>query len=172
VTNPAPYAPYAAYTTLYIDQIKFIFLLYIPLNGCKKRKERKERKDQSVESNQSEQIMEITEVVAANPDLSANGWLCPEHEAGFEESRKFCNKPAFAEEVARALLWLSRHGIPQGKHAPGSYGLKHTAEYWVRDECGLDHAYISNGAFIVAAIIAGYSVRRFGADNPNCALIR
>lgn len=110
-------------------------------------------------------IVEITYVLAAYPDLSANGFSP-------REENDHCNKPAFAEEVARALLWLSRHGIPQGKRAPGSYGLKHTAEYWVRDECGLDHAYISNGAFIVAAIIAGYSVRRFGADNPNCALIR
>ena len=52
----------------------------------------------------------------------------------------------------------------------GSYGWKHDCENIRRVAAGSYQGHISNGAFIVAAIRAGYRVVRQTAASNNCAL--
>ena len=58
----------------------------------------------------------------------------------------------------------------------GSYGLKHRVEHWTRtlpapasrgESFGSE--YVSNGAFIVAALRAGYLMRPHGGRSPNAS---
>ncbi len=46
---------------------------------------------------------------------------------------------------------------------PTSYGFKHSAEYYFKARNGFDNYYVSNGAFICAALHMGY---RFEPDAP------
>jgi hypothetical protein len=62
-----------------------------------------------------------------------------------------------AEEIAFAAEWLAQW--PKTKtinHKADSYGFKHRAEEWhlARGKC----CYVSNGALIMAALRAGFSI--------------
>lgn len=61
--------------------------------------------------------------------------------------------PISVDEVVDATRWLAQVGRTKKAHARygDSYGLKHEAERWAR-------RYISNGAFIAAAVGLGFQV--------------
>lgn len=48
-----------------------------------------------------------------------------------------------------------------------SYGLKHRVEYYMKHLPEVKNYYVANGAFICAAIHAGFDVRRTRPGNPN-----
>lgn len=66
------------------------------------------------------------------------------------------------ERVNSAVFWIKQHMFMQHKFSTSSsYEIKHICEY--------DIGHISNGEFIVAAILAGYRYRRDdGETSKNC----
>jgi len=72
-------------------------------------------------------------------------------------------------EVQGALDYLEgrRHTIACSK-SWGSYALKHNAEAWHRSH-GRE-VYVSNGAFLIAAMMRGYSLFRRTSDDLNRAV--
>lgn len=79
--------------------------------------------------------------------------------------------------------WIRLHVQPTKTIRPRmvSYGLKHRVEHWTRARGPYDqvdpwgrawsgeYLYVSNGAFIVAALREGYVGERCGEFNVNCA---
>lgn len=105
---------------------------------------------------------ELNEVLAANPNLGANG-LAP-FAAGDTQS------PIDISEVDIAIRWLDRHGrrvTVNPKYS--SYGLKHFAERVAPVLRRGAIPYISNGAFIAAALHLNYRIYRIGST-PNIRL--
>jgi len=82
-------------------------------------------------------------------------------------SQKCDRTPPDRREISVCKRWLRRHAAPQEKLNPrtNSYGLKHEVERERLDKPGVDY-YVSNGAFIAAAIALGYRCKRIG-DSPN-----
>lgn len=72
-------------------------------------------------------------------------------------------------EVQGALDYLEgrRHTIASAK-CWGSYGLKHNAESWHRSH-GRE-VYVSNGAFLIASMMRGYSLFKRTTDDLNRAV--
>lgn len=67
------------------------------------------------------------------------------------------------DEIAHCELWIKQFCTLQKNinHNIGSYGLKHLAENWnsgLPENC----KYVSNGAFIQAAVNPGYNYERIG----------
>ena len=50
-----------------------------------------------------------------------------------------------------------------------SYGMKHMVENWTKSHAG-GRKYIANGSFIVAAAIAGFTVKQCHPMSPNCRI--
>ena len=98
-------------------------------------------------------------VQARHPDLSANGW-----------SGGSRNLPDL-QEIATALAFIDCSGarvLQKVKHGRSSYGWKHQAEAWGR---AIGFApYVSNGAFIAAALHRNVPIKRFDGSSPNCEL--
>lgn len=74
-----------------------------------------------------------------------------------------CDNPPVACEIAGAEAWIKERCWPRKTWNPdwSSYGLKHIME----EENGL---YVTNGAFIQAAINLGYKIKPF--NNLNVAI--
>lgn len=70
--------------------------------------------------------------------------------------------PIDVEHVVVCRDWLRRFGskTPRIRRERGSYGYKHVVEKWV-------HSYVSNGAFIRAAIEEGYRIEACVLGSPN-----
>lgn len=108
---------------------------------------------------------QISGVIAKYPTLNSFGF------GAFEQNKlSFSEKNAKiaegqnrlldgAEEVAFVVEWLQDVEKTKGITQRTSYGLKHDAE---RSR----GAYISNGAFIAGAVIAGFKIGC--TDGPNC----
>ncbi|KAA0889934.1 hypothetical protein [Pusillimonas sp. ANT_WB101] len=125
---------------------------------------------------------QIANVMAQYPDLSAYGF---HFSAGGEWDdlelykcyRDMMLTSRFADEV---LTCIEAIYAPRARWEArawrldlgGSYGLKHAVERWVREGNRDDLAsYISNGAFIVAAVIEGWVPVR-SQRSPNCRFAR
>ena len=70
-------------------------------------------------------------------------------------------KEEFVEQVERATEWLKL--CEQTKHLDRrqtSYGIKHEAERWCREQGHPNGGYISNGALLMAAYTLGFKVQR------------
>jgi hypothetical protein len=104
----------------------------------------------------------IEQVINENPELGPTGWLCAEH-AKTPRYTGASVDSRLRDEVDRATRFIQDHAIPRAtsNRRQGSYGLKHVAER-------ATGRYISNGAFILAALRLGYAARRF-PNSPNCA---
>lgn len=105
---------------------------------------------------------QIDALMSAHGDLSAYGWAFRNRYgwntgSEFERNRAQMLKADFERQVAVCLAWLLEHRIPRGA---GSYGAKHRVE----NDVGV---YVSNGALITAALLAGYAVDR-DFNSPNC----
>ena len=110
----------------------------------------------------------LRRVLAENPGLCANGWGTDP--ADFEDSRTHMTSRHGVEEFGRALAFVEARCRPTRAittHAT-SYGYKHMAEHWHRRELGdAADCYVSNGAFIAAALALGYR-HRLLPGSPNC----
>ena len=75
----------------------------------------------------------------------------------------------FATEVERTTEWLELCGQTKSLgRRQTSYGLKHEAERWCREQGHPNGGYISNGALLMAAYTLQFKVRRPTAKNyPN-----
>lgn len=96
----------------------------------------------------------IEQVINENPELYAHGWAYRDGPIGvlidrgqFEHARRFIQQRCVR--------------IAGSNRKSGSHGFKHDAEDWAG-------TYISNGAFIAAALAEGYTLRRF-PGSPNCS---
>lgn len=105
---------------------------------------------------------DILTVMAAHPTLSAFGFGKYNYESEEERTRRDLDSReslmASGPMCSRVCEWLEsveKIGTINRRHS--SYGLKHWVE---RRDC----KYVSNGAFICAAIHMGF---RFEADGPN-----
>jgi hypothetical protein len=84
-----------------------------------------------------------------------------------ERDRPRCFTPDALRQLGTARAWI-RHRTRRLKHPrAGSYGLKHRAEHWGRDEIGAAYSYVSNGALIAAALLEGCTVTSAGCLPPN-----
>lgn len=98
----------------------------------------------------------LDEVMAKHPALTANG---------FAEG-----EPVDLGQVDLAMRWLEYHGRRATINPKfSSYGLKHLAEKTTAALRPGAVPYISNGAFIAAAVHLGYRVSRI-RNTPNVCL--
>lgn len=108
-------------------------------------------------------------ILKRNPDLGAFGFgvfngakLTPaERKAKKASDRAELLSPYGVDDFIRARKWLCdkpRTGHVNPK-AGTSYGLKHLAAHTV--------GYVTNGAFIAAAIAEGYEVKQCAPGSPN-----
>lgn len=127
----------------------------------------------------------IATIRAAHPDLAPDGFFIasdrrPRHgpddltrKERHIASRATMTRPERVAEFRTAWEFLTADGGPLltrkiNTHGT-SYGWKHRAEEWVRDNRPdwPGKTYCSNGIFIVAAIHAGCLVERTAPDDPN-----
>lgn len=70
-------------------------------------------------------------------------------------------------QVVLCRVWLRAHARPSlGPEDRSSYGYKHDVENWIRSAYNSADCYISNGAFVAAAIAEGYDP--VDVQPPNC----
>ena len=103
----------------------------------------------------------IEAVVKEHPDLTSNGFD-KRDDPSCARYRVETSQPRFLEWVARARAWiLCRARFSRSFNRKcSSYGFKHRAEA----VCG---NYVSNGAFIAAALSLGFRIQRL-PGSPNC----
>jgi hypothetical protein len=106
-------------------------------------------------------LKSIEQVINENPELYQWGWRIDEWQ---NQQRGDMLSEGFREQVDRCLTFIRERCVQIGRsnRYQGSYGLKHLAENYQ------SRVYVSNGAFIVAALMLGYEARRF-KGSPNCA---
>lgn len=84
----------------------------------------------------------------------------------FQESREVLRNSI--DECQRCCMYLQYlEKLKTVRYNLGSYGLKHSVERYHRKLNQFDDAYVSNGAFICAAIHMGFSIMRKDHLNPN-----
>ncbi|PKO84921.1 MAG: hypothetical protein CVU17_01730 [Betaproteobacteria bacterium HGW-Betaproteobacteria-11] len=109
-------------------------------------------------------IPDIAEIMAEFPALSSAGFHCQgradywSDPAYFEKCRADILSAAFAEQVDLCGDYIACHRLDR---TSSSYYLKHQVED------SHPSKYIANGAFIVAAIRAGYTPILNGSPNPT-----
>lgn len=106
----------------------------------------------------------VQAILSQHPTLTASGF----------DDRKLPTKTNLLDyrglcEVQGALDYLEgrRHTAAKQK-STGSYGLKHNAESWHRSH-GRE-VYVSNGAFLIAAMMRGYSLFKRTSDDLSRAV--
>lgn len=104
----------------------------------------------------------VTDLIHRHPLLS---------DGGYGVSRDYANKhtawraslvtPGSIAEIERLVEWIDGNLTPQRtiNRRHSSYGLKHIAER--------ETGYISNGQFIVAALLCGYRMESKPHYNPS-----
>jgi len=106
----------------------------------------------------------VRAVLSQHPTLTASGFDDQRRptKTNLLDYRGLC-------EVQGALDYLEgrRHTIASAK-CWGSYALKHNAEGWHRSH-GRE-VYVSNGAFLIASMMRGYSLFRRTSDDLNRAV--
>jgi hypothetical protein len=124
----------------------------------------------------------IAKVIADQHDLSAYGYKFTQCFTNWNDGEEFEAKRAemfsddFAEQVRTVRVAISatlqRDDDAWSINRRGSYHLKHAVEAWVKRHQRSDLApYITNGAFIVGAILAGWVPVRW-TNSPNCGFRR
>lgn len=110
---------------------------------------------------------QLAVVMDMEPYLNANGFGPGRYRRTLQQQREDvvewrAELRASAEHVDEIRIWLVQHISPRKtiNRNVDSYGLKGLAERKLG-------AYLTNGEFIAAAIIAGYPYRRIGGGSPN-----
>lgn len=84
----------------------------------------------------------------------------------FQESREILRNSI--EECQRCCMYLQHlKKLKSVRYRLGSYGLKHSVERYHRQLNQFNDSYVSNGAFICAAIHMGFSIMRKDHLDPN-----
>jgi hypothetical protein len=127
---------------------------------------------------------ECKQVLTEYPDLTASGFDTHyrdlhnlknarlSQEGRPPEQRTPISEGDVRKQIARARAFLRENcyltKTIRSKHGT-SYGLKHEAERWIGKTYSRDAEipYVSNGAFIAAAYLEGYTIEREG---PNALL--
>lgn len=108
------------------------------------------------------------------PDLL--GWGFRDYRCDAEayaNGRSEMLQPFFARQVTRAQVFLEMcHPCTRINLDAHSYELKHVGERWHRARFPNVESYISNGAFIVAAILGGFQWRRCKYPGENERLLQ
>lgn len=116
----------------------------------------------------------IADVMREHPTLCDHGWGDPRGAlptfdlpaSAFEDARRRMRSADFALQVGRATAWLqAARGASTAMRRLSSYGAKHKAEDWAG-------AYVSNGALITAALLAGWRPVTPTRSGPNCTFRR
>jgi hypothetical protein len=109
-------------------------------------------------------IDKVRAVLAQHPTLTANGF----DDRGLPTRTNLLDYRGLCE-VQGALDYLEgRRRTVAKSDSPGSYTLKHQVESWHRMH-GRE-VYVSNGAFMVAAMIRGYGLYQRHSDGLNRAV--
>ena len=77
----------------------------------------------------------------------------------YESDQHSFDHPFGISQVATAMAWLGDGNLRKHKDV-GSYGLKHHAERWGREQ-GLS-IYVSNGAMLIALHAFGKNIAQYG----------
>lgn len=79
------------------------------------------------------------------------------HGLRYPQDKHGPTRPIPPEEIALAAKWIAVFVLPatEIRICHSSYGLKHMVESWTANTIG--RAYVSNGAFIQAAVNAGFA---------------
>jgi hypothetical protein len=109
---------------------------------------------------------QMRSVLKIQPDLTPNGMKSDRRTLGYDYNGKpeeMLDEDVLAqfETCKRWLNNVSRIKTFNSKHT--SYGYKHMVERWA-------NRYVSNGAFIAAAIALGIPIRRSYGKSPNVIL--
>lgn len=124
----------------------------------------------------------ITALLTQHSDLSIHGWhgdsnLPLGHSNHYDPSsaESYKREPDATDReriaignVRTALVFLERTASFRKtiNTKIGSYGLKHHVERWGAQN-GMS-TYVANGELIVAALLAGFEVKRSRTSGPNC----
>ena len=119
-------------------------------------------------------VLVIREILRRQPNLGADGfWPNRSIRAAFGITRKTFRedrlKMTSAEGVREFTFAMDfLRGRPSRKSFSclSSYSIKHMGERWCRWQSGAP-AYIRNGAFIIAAIVSGFKIKRI-PGSQNC----
>lgn len=88
----------------------------------------------------------------------------------FKEQRDSLSKAL--DECQRCCIYLQHlKKIQVNRYRIGSYGTKHSVEKYHRALNKFEDAYVSNGAFICAAIHMGFKVIRKSEHSPNAWIL-
>lgn len=107
-----------------------------------------------------EAALVIEGAASAHPDLDHHGWFR-------DEKQPFEPTESSLTQVATALAYLDQCVIVKTPKEY-SYRLKHCAENWGRKH-GMS-PYVSNGAFILAALHRGVPMKHYPHRSLNCFL--
>jgi hypothetical protein len=133
-----------------------------------------------IEMNFDEARKVIDELMTVYPTLTKGGWdqLTGLH---YERSRDNMKNSFFVNEFLHAMAYISQAGKQKTvNHDISSYSFKHAAEKWGAGSGYPDYegakptylpcrGYVSNGAFICAAIASGLKIERSrDLTCPNC----
>lgn len=127
--------------------------------------------------------LRVQGVLDAQPDLGCFGFRAPagrtrpsagREDLAQERLRLLSDVGVYQVEKCLAYLSLVRKEHPdwqddEAENILGSYVMKHEVEGWIQRTGGPgEDWYITNGAFIVAAILAGFPIHRVDISSPNC----
>jgi hypothetical protein len=119
----------------------------------------------------AEAAIEMQRVLDQQPQLGNFGFgvYAPERKTGLEQATELARKrdeirsPVSLAAFIATRAWLRRHNKRKTINRSGtSYGLTHVAER--------DVGYITNGAFIAAAVAEDFCVVREEGEGPNAWL--
>lgn len=105
----------------------------------------------------------VRQIAVAHQSLTYSGWDYPWRGASaLQAERTRMDNDYFLLQVATAYVFICVRDLKQRQH---SYTLKHRAESF-GSQHGLEN-YVSNGAFIVAAIMQNYQFKQT-KNSANC----
>ena len=106
-------------------------------------------------------VEDCARVLAQYPNLTANGFSYRSRDGQVVAGGRIDSDGTRAEiDAARQFLRECCSQTKTIRPHTSSYGLKHEAERWIS-------RYVSNGAFIAAAVLEGYRLERC-RNGPNC----
>lgn len=118
--------------------------------------------------------IDLYKIMKNYPDLGASGFYCgperrretvEEAKARFLKDRE--NLKEYLDQCQRAESWLAYQKKRRTFNTTSSsYGLKHHVERWRMKHYPGD-PYVSNGAFIIAALHLGFRIKML-KDGKNC----
>lgn len=129
---------------------------------------RQNRQNSSVNRNDVEQILK------EHPELNSFGVGLYDNEKNpseLQRGREYLLNQRGLEEIKRAMDYLTLCGYRKSiNYNSSSYGLKHRVERYYRDSNCCGNNYVSNGAFIVAALLCGFKIKSKEWSGPNVFL--